>query len=81
MGNNITSEVRGGSVLADDRSDPKIAKERSLLLDFESGTYLNLPQWTGSSTTASHPGQMMFSGDNMYLWNGNAWRVLQTSAI
>lgn len=27
MGNNITSEVRGGSVLADDRSDPKSLKK------------------------------------------------------
>jgi hypothetical protein len=81
FGDNIDSQHKAGSVIKDSKSTPTQSKgEDTLFLDFDQGTYMNVPLWTGTSTPGVG-GQIMYSGDNMYIHNGSDWRAVTTSVI
>lgn len=79
FGDNIDSQHIAGSVIKDSKLTPTQSKgEDTLFLDFDQGTYMNVPLWTGTSTPGVG-GQIMYSGDNMYIHNGSDWRAVTTS--
>ena len=79
FGDNIDSQHIAGSVIKDSKLTPTQSKGRdTLFLDFDQGTYMNVPLWTGASTPGVG-GQIMYSGDNMYIHNGSDWRAVTTS--
>jgi hypothetical protein len=81
FGDNINSQHVAGSVIKDSKTTATQSKgEDTLFLDFDQGTYMNVPLWTGA-TTPGVGGQIMYSGDNMYIHNGSNWREINTSAV
>jgi hypothetical protein len=81
FGDNIDSQHIAGSVIKDSKITQTQSKgEDTLFLDFDQGTYMNVPLWTGASTPGVG-GQIMYSGDHMYINNGSSWRKINTSAV
>ena len=81
FGENIDSQHVAGSVIKDSKITQTQSKgEDTLFLDFDQGTYMNVPLWTGASTPGVG-GQIMYSGDHMYINNGSSWREINTSAV
>ena len=81
FGDNIDSQHIAGSVIKDSKITQTQSKgEDTLFLDFDQGTYMNVPLWTGASTPGVG-GQIMYSGDHMYINNGSSWREINTSAV
>ena len=77
-----------GAVINDSRhagtSSYTIGKgPKSLLLDFENGTHMNLPLGTAANTTSDDgvPGSLMYSGEFLLVKTGDAWGKIQISPL
>jgi len=85
FGTNITSTHKAGSVIKDSKTVATQSKGKdTLFLDFDSGTYLNLPSGDTSNTTPNDgvPGSLMHSGEFLLIKTGDSgWGKVQVSAL
>jgi hypothetical protein len=72
---NIQQSHSGAGVWADGQDrDHNSRGEHSCSLDFASGVYLRLPQFTGSSSQIGNIGELKVSGSGLYICTGiNLW--------
>ena len=71
----IESSHSGAGVWADGQDrDHNSRGEHSCSLDFASGVYLRLPEFTGSSSQIGNIGELKVSGSGLYICTGiNLW--------
>jgi hypothetical protein len=73
FGDNITSSGVGASVIKDSKLTQTEDKgQDTLFLDFEKGTYLNIPSGNSSNTTTNDgvPGSLLYSGEFLLIKTG-----------
>jgi hypothetical protein len=94
IGNFATSDFEGGCVINDGRftdrgESTSIAKsEKSLFLDFQSGTHLNIPDGSGVTESDGTIGSIMYSGEFLLIKTGDpkdanthGWGKIQVSSL
>jgi hypothetical protein len=69
------SNHNSAMILCDSQIRPHLSKgEHTCSLDFASGVYLRLPEFTGSSSQIGNIGELKVSGSGLYICTGiNLW--------